>query len=306
MLSARSKYFLRELFWGSLYLFVRIICKIYEPVVLRKVRGVRIRVNLSHSLPFLVRINKHHDKPLPSFAKFYRLCKKKLVIIDAGANVGDTALFIDAETESEAEILCIEASAKFNEILRSNIRDKKNIRSIRSYLGERDEESFLSVENDMGNAVAQQSDTSNTFRSLDSLVHDEELSAFRQTNIIKTDTEGFDFKILRGAENLIRLNKPALFFEFHPYYLKQNSEDIDDFFRFLSAHQYENFLVYTQSGYPLGIFKTTDMSALNGLVNYALINIDTYFDVLTVAKAENTLLNQFYSSEISRFDIYKW
>lgn len=304
MLSARARYLFRELFWGSLYLFVRLVSRFYEPVVTRKVRGVSIRLNLSHSLPFLIRINQYHDRPLPSFAKFYQSFKDALVIIDAGANVGDTALLIDAE--AEAEILCIEASSKFHAILQSNIRDKKNIHAFHSYLGEQDEESFLSVENDMGNAVAQKSDTLNTFRSLDTLVSDEAFLIFRQANIIKTDTEGFDFKILRGAEKLIRAKQPALFFEFHPYYLLQNSEKIEEFFGFLAEHQYENFLAYTQSGYPLGIFKTTDLSALRGLVNYALINIDTYFDLLTVGKAENSLLEQFYQAEINRFELYQW
>ncbi|MDD5757934.1 MAG: FkbM family methyltransferase [Desulfobulbaceae bacterium] len=303
MLSARSRYLFRELFWGSLYLFVRIVSRFYEPVVTREVRGVKIRLNLSHSLPFLIRINKHHDRPLPAFAKFYRAFKEKLFIIDAGANVGDTALLIDAE--AEAEILCIEASAKFYAILRSNIRDKENIHALRSYLGERDEESFLSVENDMGNAVALQSATANIFRSLDSLTQDE-FSIFRHANIIKTDTEGFDCKILRGAEQLIRKNHPALFFEFLPYYLKQNAENIEEFFRFLAEHQYEEFLAYTQSGYPLGIFKTTDMGAVNGLVNFSLINIDTYFDILSLTKAESGLLHQFYQLEIGRFETYTW
>lgn len=303
MLSARSRYLFRELFWGSLYLLVRIVSKVYEPVVSREVRGVTLKLNLSHSLPFLVRINKYHDQPLPAFARFYQSFKERLVIIDAGANVGDTALLIDAE--AEAEILCIEASAKFYAILQSNVGAKENIHSLRCYLGEKDEESFLSVENDMGNAVAQQSAAANTFRSLDSLTHTEFLS-FRHANIIKTDTEGFDCKILRGAEQLIRENQPALFFEFLPYYLKQNAENIEDFFRFLAEHQYEEFLAYTQSGYPLGIFKTTDMGAINGLVNFSLINIDTYFDILSVTRAESGLLRQFYQLEIGRFETHMW
>ncbi len=301
MISVRARYLFRELYYSIIFQVARVISKIYEPVIRFNIRGVKMKLNLAHSLPYIVKINGYHDMPLPAFCKFYKSHKKDLFIIDAGANVGDTALLIDHEVA--ANILCIEPSVKFYNILKLNVSNKTNIKYTNSYLGESDEESFFSVDNIMGNGITRESGTINKFYSLDTLTKELE---FHYANIIKTDTEGFDFKILRGAKDIIEKNSPALYFELHPYLLKANNEDINGFFDFLNQNGYTEFLAYNQSGFPLGIFSTSDNKAIEGLINFSLINIDCYFDVLTLSKSENKILIDFYNSEIKRFPVYKW
>ncbi len=304
MLSDRSKHLLRELFWGTRYMLVRILCTVYEPTVRRTVRGVSLLLNWSHSLPFLVKINEYHDQPLPKFCAFYAKRRGRLNVIDAGANVGDTALLIDAE--ASANVLSVEASKKFFEILSSNVTSKQNIFPVCCYLGERDEESNISVENDMGNGVARVSQAKNNFRALDSLVREPQYKDFSNCHVIKTDVEGFDFKVLRGAWNLLQTAKPALFFELHVYFLKHNGEDIPGFFQKLSDLGYKKFIAYTNHGFPLGVFSTHDSDAVDGLSTYCLINYDTYFDILCIHDSESPLLSEFYETEVQRFKKYSW
>ena len=48
--------------------------------------------------------------------------------------------------------------------------------------------------------------------TLDQIVH--EHGDFTNVNIIKTDTDGFDFKVIRGASQTIKSSRPALLIEF--------------------------------------------------------------------------------------------
>ncbi|WP_430666882.1 FkbM family methyltransferase [Helicobacter suis] len=53
-------------------------------------------------------------------------------------------------------------------------------------------------------------------------------------NFIKIDTDGFDFKILRGAYKTLKDNKPVLFFEWDYVHLANQSEVALSIFAFLS------------------------------------------------------------------------
>ena len=44
-------------------------------------------------------------------------------------------------------------------------------------------------------------------------------------NFIKIDTDGFDFKVLRGANNTLKTYKPVIFFEWDKIHLQAQNED---------------------------------------------------------------------------------
>lgn len=304
MLSQRSEQLLRELFYGSIFLVARFLSKIYNPIVAFKIRGVEIKLYISHGLIYNTKIFKFHDTPLPSFVKFLSSKKQDLKIIDVGANVGDTACLIN--DAAKTKILCIEPSKAYYSLLMANTKSKPNIYFSNTYLGENDEELYLEVENSIGNAIALPSKSKNEFSKLDTLLEKKDLNIFKDVNILKTDTEGFDFKILRGAVSCISRAKPALFFEFHPYFLQRNGENPIECFRFIHELGYKKYLIYHANGFPIGIFQTLDKDAILGFFNFSLITIDTYFDILCLHESENHILEEFYLSELSRFPKYHW
>ena len=92
---------------------VRHIIPHYDPIVNRQVHGTELRLHLSHSLPRLVESRPFYDTALPSFAKFVLGQKQppeKLMVVDVGANIGDTTKLIAAATGSNrARFICVEA-----------------------------------------------------------------------------------------------------------------------------------------------------------------------------------------------------
>jgi FkbM family methyltransferase len=57
--------------------------------------------------------------------------------------------------------------------------------------------------------------------TLDILIHDE-FKDFLNSDIIKIDTDGYDYKIIRGAYNILKHKSPILFFELAPEELINN------------------------------------------------------------------------------------
>ena len=81
-----------------------------------------------------------------------------------------------------------------------------------------------------------------SIQTLDDLLKD--YPKFRHSKILKIDTDGFDLKILRGADNFLSEAKPVLFFEYSPFLLSQQQEDGLSIFPYLQSKGYKNLLIY--------------------------------------------------------------
>lgn len=57
--------------------------------------------------------------------------------------------------------------------------------------------------------------------------------------IIKIDVEGFEFEVLRGFERTLQNDRPALFLELHPEYLRQTGKTEADVHDFLAGMGYQ-------------------------------------------------------------------
>jgi hypothetical protein len=94
-------------------------------------------------------------------------------------------------------------------------------------------------------------------------------------DFVKVDTDGFDFEVLRGAERLLREQRPLLFFELAPYLLDGALDE----------------LAWLQSlGYrQLSCFTPSPTSRLTGITTDAAIALawadaTSYCDVLACAE----------------------
>jgi FkbM family methyltransferase len=160
-----------------------------------------------HTLPIYQGKHKLFDRFLPVLASFV---KKGDIIIDIGANVGDTAIMMCQNSDSQ--IICVEPSDKFFPYLERNI----------SKLGSEREKQFLlkkaligsdkfagHLQHYGGTAKVVVDDQSNKDPKveLDVLIGDE------QIGLIKVDTDGFDFDVLNSGLKVLERSRPMLFWE---------------------------------------------------------------------------------------------
>ena len=94
-------------------------------------------------------------------------------------------------------------------------------------------------------------------------------------DFIKVDTDGFDLEVLRGAEEILKRDAPALYFELFPALLPTTSTLALDL-AWLQGAGYARFVCFTPPGKLLGL--TGDVEQL---ISWA--NEDDYCDVLVCA-----------------------
>jgi FkbM family methyltransferase len=83
-------------------------------------------------------------------------------------------------------------------------------------------------------------------RSLDSILRDH--PEFSHAKLLKTDTEGFDFDIIKGSLGFIQRSKPAIFFEYDPHLRPDQPRSGIETIHALVDAGYSDFLYYDNFG----------------------------------------------------------
>jgi hypothetical protein len=102
-------------------------------------------------------------------------------------------------------------------------------------------------------------------------------------DLIKIDTDGFDYKILRSGVGTLKNQRPLLFFEWDPLLWEAQGDHPLDVFTFLAQLGYSAFVFFTDTGFFQTLISGPDTPALELLSSAAAARrgIDNlYFDVL--------------------------
>jgi FkbM family methyltransferase len=254
--------------------------KIWDPLISFNLKGNTLLIPLSHRLPNFISEWPLSDAALPRLCKFISEELNYLKVIDVGANIGDTVSLVSSKISGE--FLCIEPSKKYFPILRTNTENNDNIIIDNHLIGERCERISGQVKNTNAGTASflQGGDNSFEIISLDGLI-DNFHKNFINANVIKVDTDGYDYKVLRGAESIIKNSKPALFFEISPGCLIEYAkEDPYSIFPFLVELGYQQFLIYDNNGFMISSFFKTNLEVINGIIDYALNKTTVWLDVI--------------------------
>lgn len=240
-----------------------------------------------HPLPAILHRYPQYNRALAlAVSALASTSSQSQTVIDVGANIGETVAVID-QIVPKVSYLCIEADQDIARICKLNHRDNPQVQVEQCFIGER-EGALVRLEDD-GRAnpstklVGQTDpgDTSgyNRLVRLDTLA-----SPFAEAHgglsLIKVDTEGYDFSVLRSGSSVIGRYKPALFFEWYPELLIGLNEQVWDGFDYLSSLGYEHFVFFSAQGNYYCHLSNPDHFTLRSLAATASQNKDlVYFDV---------------------------
>ena len=157
-------------------------------------------------------LKKSVDKGLPAEYQIavrrrsIELCKKRDVALDIGANVG---LWSRDLVKSFNRVIAFEPVALFRECLESNVTGE-NFEVLPIALGDQDTQGTMIIIEDNSGATHLDPATMGTGNvqvvRLDSL-------NFQNISYIKVDCEGYEYRILQGAEQTIRHCRPTMVIE---------------------------------------------------------------------------------------------
>jgi FkbM family methyltransferase len=211
---------------------------------------------------------------------------RELTVIDVGANIGETVAVVD-QFVPEVFYLCIEADQDIARICRFNHRDNLRVETEQCFIGEQ-EGALVRLEDDgRANSATKLVDSPQSVESshYDRLVRlDTVAGPFAQAHgglsLVKVDTEGYDFSVLRSGSALLDRYKPALYFEWYPELLIGLNEEVWEGFDYLKGLGYEHFVFFSSHGNYYCHLSSPDHFTLHCLASTARQNKRLlYFDV---------------------------
>lgn len=183
----------------------RLLVRLGDPAVRYRVGAFELELPLSHELPFYQRDHPRYDRQLGPIA-----ADLGGPVVDIGANVGDSAAAIRAE--SSVPILCVEGDPTFFALLERNARRIGRVELERALV---EGPSRGRLERGAGTARVVEGGDALPAKPLAQIL--EEHPAFARPALLKLDTDGMDVPILLANLSLLERLLPVLFFEYDPY-----------------------------------------------------------------------------------------
>ena len=201
----KSLFYLKYNFKRQLRIFFNIDQIIY-------IDNKKIILPPGHLLSLYESIYPKYDRFLPTVIG---KIKENEVIIDIGANIGDT-LFRLLNINKRPYYYCIEADNFFFEYLQKNkksldVNIQNKIILIKTLVGDQLKGNLS--ETATGTKTLIESDLGIKSKKLDDIITEYKI---KNIKLIKVDVDGFDYNILFSAINELKNNKPDIFFEYMP------------------------------------------------------------------------------------------
>lgn len=218
--------------------------------------GLEIDIPKNHLLNDIAKSQPYREFGLRISVRFIGPKYENQPMVDIGANIGDTAIVISSECSND--LVLIEPSDYYHEILVKNVKKIKNKIAIhKCFVGNGDLVEGRLVH--VGSTAHIQRTDGGGFVATLKL---EDLT-IQNPCLIKIDTDGFDFSIIRSGLSFIKDARPAIYFENSIRTLSdltQANEIID----LLHSVGYEYFVLWDDAGFHmLSTNIATDLKSLN-------------------------------------------
>jgi FkbM family methyltransferase len=219
----------------------------------------------------IIRYHREQQVGVDPFADMHRFLRenKRLVIFDVGANVGQSVHKFKAEFPASV-IHSFEPSPSTYKQLVANCRTYTGVNTWNLGVGssnttlafqeneQSDMSSFLSPSEFSWGKIVRT--TNVTVTTLDTFSRDYNIDFI---HILKSDTQGFDFEVFKGASGLMEENRIALiYFEFIFSDMYKKLPSFHDVFRYLSERNF-SLVTFYESHFQKELVSWTDALFIN-------------------------------------------
>ena len=226
-----------------------LICKLvpnpyqYTPGEYRDIdrEGLKLRMDISDYIGHYLYFGFLHT----GIISLLSLCKKNFCVIDIGTNIGWTVLNF-AKISETGMVIGFEPDPFNYSVCKSNIdrNSFSNLLVLPFGLGEAAAQLQMEVrtpENRGGNRIAPSNGKGSVAVAVKRLDDVEEVSKLSVINLMKLDVEGYELKVLRGAQKIIHRHKPVLFIEVDDNNLRDQGDSATELILFLQSCGYQTF-----------------------------------------------------------------
>jgi FkbM family methyltransferase len=207
--------------------------------------GIQFHLDISDYQQYLIYfdLQENSSKPLLNY-----IPNKEGVIIDIGANIGQTSLWIAQKFEKSKniEIHAFEPYPDTFKALEKNIKANsyKNIKIFNIALGSKDDEILMvqDCETNSGGfrVFSEKHNKDKKIIKVKQVTLDLLHEQIKDVFFIKIDVEGYEMEVLKGAVNILSKYKPTLFIELNDINLKQQNSSANELIIFLENLNYSH------------------------------------------------------------------
>lgn len=259
-----------------------------------KINNYEIILPPEHCLDIYQQQFKRYDKFLPEFSKYIT----DGVIVDIGANVGDT-LYGILQPTATTKYICIEPEPYFFSYLKKNIQrlpapEQKRVTLLNIAISIEDK--ILSFSRKNGTAHQDKKGEYNIHaRSIDNII--EELNfPIEEYKLIKIDTDGYDYDCILSGKNFFLKTSAAIFWE-------NDFSNTGTFQKYVEAVNlllncgYTKFYIFDNYG---DFITTTTGKDILYLLKYQLESVTNiyYFDILACKNSNINFIDNIIQSII--------
>jgi FkbM family methyltransferase len=270
-----------------------------DPIVQVRLGDRALLMPWSHNLPLILRSNPLYETEICRLALHLADVDGEVVMIDAGANIGDTIASLPKLPQ--AKFLCIEGSERYYDLLRKNLESEPRAKLELALLTDvRGQSTGARVTETDGTAHVEATGDSTTaapWRTLDEIL---ELHAeFRDANFCKIDCDGYDLRVLKGGTAFLERAKPCLHIEFGLQLWRQYGGcEASEGLAFLSKFGYNEVLAYDNLGRFIARDYVENPRILGVLADYTMRCPPWFYFNLIAFHETRKDLEKFYSAEV--------
>lgn len=236
----------------------------------------------SHKMLFYQKDFPLYDRQLSRLCNWLAsYLNREIGIIDVGANIGDTVRNIGL---SNAFYLCIEGDKSFSKYIKSNLKGYKYALENVFLCDNESQGGKYSIHSSNGTGhLAKDENEGNIVNTitLDDLLTKKYNK--RKFDLLKIDTDGFDFKVIRGGYDYLKEELPLLYFEWDKNYCQEQSEDPLSIFPLLDKIGYTKCILFDNYGNYFDCVATSGTQLLHSyLENTQEEGLPYYYDVLAI------------------------
>lgn len=251
-----------------------------------EVRGKQMAMPVSHKLPIYIAEFPLYDTLPARISDYLRKRDNSLVMVDIGANIGDTILGCYVNSSPD-RYLGVEANPEFIPYFKQNTKNLRGVLLSETlcHSGNKDH-AYINIQSSGGTARLLEADegTSITKKTLDDIIL--EHPDFENFNFLKIDTDGNDFDILRGATKSIGSSLPIIMLECDIFGNVNYVEDVTDSISSLAKLGYSIVVVYDNLGNLFSTFRVGDFSTILDALAFQIISEFGYYDLLFLCEKD--------------------